>query len=122
VTDRIHLRELKIETIVGIFDWERTTRQTVSFDFEFPGDARRAALTDRIEDTLDYKRIAKAVIPFVEQSQYQLVETLAERVAQLILREFQIEWVKLTVSKLGAVRGSRDVGITIERTQADLDA
>lgn len=122
MTDRIHLRELKIETIVGIFDWERTTRQTVSFDFEFPGDARRAALTDRIEDTLDYKRIAKAVIPFVEQSQYQLVETLAERVAQLILREFQIEWVKLTVSKLGAVRGSRDVGITIERTQADLDA
>lgn len=121
MTDRIHLRELKIETIVGIFDWERTTRQTVSFDFEFPGDARRAARTDRIEDTLDYKRIAKAVIPFVEQSEFQLVETLAERVAQLILRDFKIEWVKLTVSKLGAVRGSRDVGITIERTQADLD-
>ncbi len=117
--DRIHLSDLKIETIVGIFDWERTTRQMVSFDFEFPADARRAAQTDHIEDTLNYKSVAKMVIAFVEKSEFQLVETLAERVAELILRGFDIPWVKVSISKLGAVRGSREVGITIERTQAD---
>jgi dihydroneopterin aldolase len=117
--DRIHLSDLKIETIVGIFDWERTTRQTVSFNFEFPADASRAAKTDRIEDTLNYKSVAKKVIAYVEKSEFQLVETLAERVAELILREFDLPWVKLSIGKLGAIRGSREVGITIERTRAD---
>ena len=117
--DRIHLSDLKIETIVGIFDWERTTRQTVSFDFEFPADARHAAKLDRIEDTLNYKSVAKKVIAYVEKSEFQLVETLAERGAELILQEFDLPWVKLSISKLGAIRGSREVGITIERTRAD---
>jgi len=120
--DRIFLRELKTETIIGIYDWERKIRQTLSFDFEFPGDIRRAAKSDKIEDTLDYKSVAKRVLAFVEASQYQLVETLAENIAQMILREFGLEWVKITVSKPGAVRGSRDVGVIIERTRADLDA
>jgi dihydroneopterin aldolase len=120
MTDRIYLHELKVETIVGIFDWERTTRQTISFDLEFPADVRRAAKSDRIEDALDYKKVAKKVIAFVEATEFQLIETLAERVAELILREFGIAWVKLSLSKGGAVRGSRDVGIVIERTQADL--
>jgi dihydroneopterin aldolase len=120
--DRIFLRDLKTETIIGIYDWERKIRQTLAFDFEFPGDIRRAAKSDRIEDTLDYKSVAKRVLAFVEASEYQLVETLAENIAQMILREFDIEWVKITVSKPGAVRGSRDVGVIIERTRADLDA
>ncbi len=119
--DRIFLRDLKTETIIGIYDWERKIRQTLSFDFEFPGDVRRAASTDRIEDTLDYKSVAKRVLAFVETSEYQLVETLAENVARLILREFPIEWVKITLSKPGAIRGSRDVGVIIERSRADLD-
>ena len=118
--DRIFLRELRTETIIGIFDWERKIRQTVSFDFEFPGDIRRAAKSDRIEDTLNYKSVAKRVLAFVEASEYQLVETLAEQVAQLILREFAVEWVKVTLNKPGAVRGSRDVGVVIERGRADL--
>ena len=120
--DVIFLRDLKTETIIGIYDWERKIRQTLSFDFEFPGDIRRAAKSDHIDDTLNYKSVAKRVLAFVETTEYQLIETLAEHVAQLILREFEIEWVKVTVSKPGAVRGSRDVGVTITRTRADLDA
>ena len=119
--DRIFLRDLRTETIIGIYDWERKIRQTVSFDFEFPGDIRRAASTDRIEDTLNYKSVAKRVLAFVEASEYQLVETLAENVAQLILREYSVEWVKVTLNKPGAVRGSRDVGVAIERSRADYD-
>jgi 7,8-dihydroneopterin aldolase/epimerase/oxygenase len=119
--DRIYLRDLRTETIIGIYDWERKIRQTVSFDFEFPADIRRAAKTDRIEDTLNYKSVAKRVLAFVETSEYHLVETLAEEVARLILREFSVEWVRVTLNKPGAVRGSRDVGVTIERSRADLD-
>ena len=119
--DRIYLRDLRTETIIGIYDWERKIRQTVSFDFEFPADIRRAAKTDKIEDTLNYKSVAKRVLAFVEASEYHLVETLAEEVARLILRDFSVEWVKVTLNKPGAVRGSRDVGVTIERSRADLD-
>jgi dihydroneopterin aldolase len=119
--DRIYLRDLRTETIIGIYDWERKIRQTVSFDFEFPADIRRAAKSDTIEDTLNYKSVAKRVLAFVETSEYHLVETLAEEVARLILREFSVEWVKVNVNKPGAVRGSRDVGVMIERSRADLD-
>jgi 7,8-dihydroneopterin aldolase/epimerase/oxygenase len=119
--DRIFVRDLRTETIIGIFDWERKVRQTISFDLEFPGDIRRAARSDRIEDTLNYKSVAKRVLAFVEASEYHLVETLAEQVAQLILKEFAVEWVKLTLNKPGALRGSRDVGVVIERARADYD-
>jgi len=119
MTDTIFIRELKTEAIIGVFDWERKVRQTVSFDFEFPGNIRHAAKTDHIDDTLDYKKVAKHVLSFVEASEFQLVETLAERVAELVLREFDLDWVRLVLSKPGALRGSRDVGVSIQRTRAD---
>ncbi len=119
--DRIFVRDLRTEAIIGIFDWERKVRQTLSFDLEFPGDIRRAAASDRIEDTLNYKSVAKRVLAFVAASEYQLVETLAEQVAQLILREFAVEWVKVTLNKPGALRGSRDVGVEIERSRAEYE-
>ncbi len=119
MSDRIFLRDLRTETIIGIYDWERRVRQTISFDLEFPGDVRRAAESDRIEDTLNYKAVAKKVLAFVEATHSHLVETLAERVAEMILKEFPVAWVKLTLNKPGAVRGSRDVGVVIERTRAD---
>jgi len=117
--DRIFIRDLRAETIIGIFDWERKVRQTISFDLEFPADIRKAAKTDRIEDTLNYKSVAKRVLAFVEASECALVETLADQVAQLILREFAVPSVKVLLNKVGAVRGSRDVGVEIERTRAD---
>jgi dihydroneopterin aldolase len=120
MTDRIFLRDLRTEVIIGIFDWERRVKQTISIDLEIPADVRRAAATDRIEDTVNYKALAKRVLSFVEASECQLVETLAERVALLLLEEFDLDWVRLTLNKPGAIRSSRDVGVALERTRADL--
>jgi dihydroneopterin aldolase len=113
--DIIYLRDLKVDTIIGIFEWERRVKQTISLDLEMGTDIRRAAASDTIEDTLDYKAVAKTLIEFVEGSQFQLVETLAERVAEIVLTEFNVPWVRLSINKQGAIRGARDVGVVIER-------
>lgn len=117
--DTVFINDLRIETIIGIYDWERTVKQTISLDLELGTDIRRAAETDAIEDTLNYKAVAKRLIAFVEASEYQLVETLAEKIAAIVLSEFSVPWMKLTVHKPGAVRGSRDVGVIIERGDRD---
>lgn len=119
--DTIFLKELTTETVIGIFDWEREVKQTVAIDLEMSVDIRRAARSDSIADTLNYKGVAKRVLAFIEQSRFQLVETLAEEIARLILREFDVEHVKLTLHKPGAIRHSKDVGIMIERRRADLE-
>jgi dihydroneopterin aldolase len=119
-TDRIFLRELAVECVIGFLDWERLVKQTVYLDIEVPVDCRRAARSDDVAHTLDYKRLSKVVLAFVGASEFKLVETLADRTAQLILTEFDIPWVKLTINKRGAIRASRDVGVCIERTRADL--
>ena len=115
--DIVFIRDLRIETVVGIYDWERRIRQVVSFDLDMSSDIRRAAKGDRIEDTIDYKAVAKRVSQYVGEQQFQLVETLAERVAALILEEFSVEWLKVTLHKPGAVSGSRSVGVSIERSR-----
>jgi dihydroneopterin aldolase len=119
--DKIFIHALKSEAIIGIYDWERQVRQTVIVDLEISADIRKAALTDSIEDTINYKRIAKRVLGFVEASEFHLVETLAEHLAMLVLEEFGIAWIRLTVSKPGAVRNSRDVGVALERDRASLE-
>ena len=119
--DKIFLTALTTETVIGIFDWEREVKQTISIDLEMSADIRRAARSDTIEETLNYKAVAKRVLAFVQDSRYQLVETLAEQVARMILSEFPVEWVRLTLHKPGAIRFSKDVGVMIERSRADLD-
>jgi 7,8-dihydroneopterin aldolase/epimerase/oxygenase len=119
--DKIFIHALKTEAIIGIFDWERQVKQTVIVDIEIGADVAKAALSDSIDDTLNYKRIAKRVLAFVEESKFHLVETLAERIAMLLLEDFGIAWVHISLSKPGAVRSSRDVGVTIERTRSDLE-
>lgn len=114
-SDTIFLTDLKIQTIVGIWDWERKIRQTVSIDLELGADIRRAATSDDIEDTLNYKKVAKRVQQFVSESSFKLVETMAEKVAEIILNEFDVPWVQVRVNKPGAIRGARDVGILIRR-------
>jgi dihydroneopterin aldolase len=116
--DRVFIENLTIETVIGIFDWERDIKQAVSIDLEMDFDIRKAAATDSIEDTLDYKAVAKRLIRFVEQSEFQLVETLAERCASIVLDEFPVERLQLRLSKPGAVRGSSAVGVIIERERA----
>jgi len=117
--DKIFLSALKVECIVGIWEWERRVKQTVVIDVEMAADIRRAAASDRIEDTIDYKRVAKRLLSFVGDSQYKLVETLTERIAQLIVTEFGVSWVRVRLNKQGAIRGARDVGIEIERRAED---
>jgi dihydroneopterin aldolase len=117
--DRIFLRDLKIETVIGIFEWERRIRQTVSLDVELATDVRRAACDDSIDGALNYKQIAKRLVAFVAESKFQLVESLAEAVAGIIVKEFAVTWVRVSVAKPGAIEGSRAVGVTIERTTED---
>lgn len=119
--DRIFLHGLTTECIIGFIDWERRVKQTVVLDIELPVDCRRAAQSDEVSDTLDYKKVAKRVLAFVETSQFQLVETLAHRLALVILAEFELPWVRISLNKPGAIRHSRDVGVVIERTRADLE-
>ncbi len=113
--DIVFVRDLRIETVIGIYDWEREIKQTVVLDMEMASDVRRAAASERIEDALNYKAVAKRMIQFVGESHFQLVETLAERCAEIILSEFEVPWVRLSVNKIGAVTGARDVGVLIER-------
>lgn len=113
--DIIFLRGLEVETVIGIYDWERTIRQTVIIDLEMGTDIRPAAATDDIAHTLDYKAVSKRIIGFVETSSFFLVETLAERISAIVLDEFAVPWVRLTLNKKGAIRGASDVGILIER-------
>ncbi len=113
--DIIFLGGLQIETIIGIYDWERKTKQTVILDIEMAHDIKKAAATDDIEDTLDYKAVSQQVISFVGQSEFFLVERLAEEINNMIREEFNVPWVKLTLNKKGAISGASDVGIIIER-------
>lgn len=113
--DIVFIRDLQIETVIGIYDWERKIRQMISIDLDMATDIKKAANTDNIEDTLNYKAVAKRLITFVAESSFELVETLAEKICEIVLTEFNVPWVKLTLHKPGAVSGSRSVGVMIER-------
>jgi len=113
--DIVFIEDLRIQTVIGVYDWEREITQTVSLDLKMAFDIKRAAQSDAIADTLDYKAVAKRLIQFVEESDFQLVEALAERCAGIVLEEFPVNWVRLKLSKPGAVRGSSAVGVVIER-------
>lgn len=113
--DIIYLNDLEIETVIGIYDWERKIKQKVRIDLQMGTDIRRAASSDSIEDTLNYKSVAKRLIQFVGESEFQLVETLAERIADIVVNEFDIPWVRVKLNKPGAIRYAGDVGVIIER-------
>lgn len=113
--DRVFISDLRINTIIGIYDWERQVRQTVSLDIEMAHDNKPAAATDDIQHALNYKAVAKRLISFIEKSEFLLVETLAEEAAQIIRNEFSVPWLRLTLKKPGALRGAKDVGVIIER-------
>jgi dihydroneopterin aldolase len=116
--DRIFLRGLRVDCIIGFIDWERQLRQTLEIDLEFPVDCARAAVRDEVADSTDYKSVAKRVLQFVEASEFRLVETLAHRLAMQLLDEFSLDWLRITINKPGAIRHSRDVGVSILRRRA----
>ena len=113
--DKVFIRGLEIEGIIGIFQWEREVKQIISVDIEMDFDNKRAAKSDSIEDALNYKLVGKRITSFVKNSKFQLVETLAENISKIILQEFPVTNVRVTLSKPGALRGSDSVGISIKR-------
>lgn len=118
--DTIFLKELEVDCIIGVNDWERMVKQTVSIDYAIPCDIRPAAESDDLEDATDYKSISKWIIDYVEDTEFELIETLAQRIAEGCLENFDIPEIELTVRKPGAVRHSQTVGISITRTQDDV--
>jgi 7,8-dihydroneopterin aldolase/epimerase/oxygenase len=116
--DHIFLRGLECQCIIGFIDWERQVRQSVVIDLELPCDCARAARNDDVADTVDYKSVSKRVLSYVGESQFKLLETLAERLAALLLEEFALAWVRISINKPGAIRHSRDVGVAIERRRS----
>lgn len=117
--DIVFINDLRIETVIGIYEWERKIKQPVILDLQMGTDIARAAQTDDIADAVDYKSVSKRLIHFVETSEFQLVEKLAEACAAIVLEEFNIRWVRLTLNKVGALSAARDVGVIIERGQRD---
>ena len=113
--DIVFITELKVDTVIGIFDWERAHRQTVVLNVELGTDIRAAAEHDDISKTLNYKAVTEALFTFVNASEFLLVETLAERCAALIMSEFDVPWLRLSITKPGAMRQAKDVGVVIER-------
>ena len=115
VMDIIYLRNLRVDTVIGVYDWEREIRQTVAIDLALGFDIRRAAASDDIADTLDYKAVSKRVTQFVSESEFFLVERLAEEIAAILLREFLLPWVRVRIDKCGALSQVEQVGVEIER-------
>jgi dihydroneopterin aldolase len=113
--DIVYIRELRAATVIGVYDWERSVRQILVLDLELAADNRRAAASDEIGDALDYAALSARVLAYIEASEFQLIETLAEQVASLIMAEFGVPWLRLRLAKPGAVAQARDVGVIIER-------
>ena len=118
--DIIYINDLRIETIIGIYGWERKTRQTVVLDIEMGTDIRKASASDDVEDTLNYKTVAERLFEFVGGSEFELIETLAEQISDILLNEFNVPWLRLKLNKQGALKGVRDVGVIIERGQKEI--
>lgn len=114
--DIIFIQGLKIDTVIGIYDWERKIRQNIVLDIEMSTDIRAASKTDHIDQALDYKAVSKRLIDFVQNSEYQLVETLAEKITQIVLQEFEVTWIKLILNKGEVLTGAQGVGVIIERS------
>jgi len=114
--DKVFIEALEIECVIGIYDWERKIKQPIMLDIEMAFDNRVPAASDNIEDTLDYKAVSKRLIQFVSESEFGLVEKLAEQCCKIIVEEFKVTNVKLKLSKIGAVRGAKAVGVMLERS------
>jgi len=116
-TDYVVIEGLEVRTVIGIYDWEREIRQTVRLDLKMAWDISKAAATDDISHALDYKSVSKRLIAYVEASSFGLIESLAEECAKIVMSEFAVPWLRLKMSKPGAVRGSENVAVIIERGQ-----
>ncbi len=117
--DIIYLHGLKVDCVIGVWEWERQITQSITIDLDMGFDISTAAETDDLQDTLSYKAVSKRVESFVRESEFALVEKLIEEIARILLTEFAIKWCRVKINKFGAVRGARDVGVVIERGQME---
>ena len=113
--DIVYITQLRADTVIGVYDWERTLRQTVVLDLEMATDISKAASVDALEHTLDYAAVSARILDFIEGSEFELIETMAEQVAAIVIAEFGVPWLRLRLCKPGAVAQARDVGVLIER-------
>jgi dihydroneopterin aldolase len=116
--DIIFLRELKVETLIGVYEWEKQVPQTLQIDIDIALPDSRACATDDIKDALNYADIVRRIQAELAARHFNLLEALAEHIAQILLNDFKAPWAKVSVAKLQAIRGSRMVGICIERGKA----
>jgi len=115
--DKIILTDLRVDAVIGIWDWEKRNLQNISIDLEMQTDTKKTSQSDSIGDALDYKAVSKRAKQFIQDSQFNLIETLAENLAQIILKEFDVQWLRLSISKPYAIRDSKNIGVCIERTK-----
>ncbi len=113
--DTIYLHDLRVDTVIGVWDWERRIRQTLIMDIEVGTDFSRAGASDDIADTVDYKAISDRIMEFTRSSEFKLIEALGEGITRTVMQEFGIKWMRLKINKQGVLRHVRDVGIMIER-------
>lgn len=113
--DIVFIEELTVITTIGVYDWEQTIRQKLVFDVDLAWDNRKAALSDDVADCLSYADVSEAIIKHVEPNQFALVERVAEEVAMMLMDKFNSPWVRIKVSKPGAVAHAKSVGVQIER-------
>lgn len=111
----LFIRELKVETIIGVYEWEKRVKQALIFDIEVAADLGKAIETDDLQYTLDYKAMADRLTEYAENNHFNLVEVLAERCAQILMKEFGARWLRLRIAKPGPLDNARDVGVVIER-------
>lgn len=117
MSDIVYISGLAIETVIGVYEHERDIQQKLVLDIEMKCDTRAAGASDNFEDALDYDAISQRVSEFIKQSHYQLIESVAEQTASLLLKEFNIQSLKIKVSKPGAISMADDVGVVIERSR-----
>ncbi|WP_018138247.1 MULTISPECIES: dihydroneopterin aldolase [unclassified Thioalkalivibrio] len=113
--DRIYLKDLRIDAVVGVYDWEQRIQRPLRFDIQLATDTRIAAHSGEITDTVDYEAVANAVRAIVTREPHALLESLAEEIAEALMAEFRTPWVRIELGKPGAVAGVAEVGIVVER-------
>ena len=113
--DQIFIEDLEVETVIGVYDWEHDIRQVLRLNIEMSWDIRAAAEAEDLEQTVDYDRVVKRLTGFIEGGQFLLVETVAERCAEILMHEFHVPRVRLKIAKPGAVESAKAVGVIIER-------
>ncbi|MBI2790910.1 MAG: dihydroneopterin aldolase [Gammaproteobacteria bacterium] len=115
--DKIVISDIKLNTIIGVYDWEKQASQNIHLDIALSTDAKKIAATDDLSHAIDYSAVIKHIFDYVQTNHFQLIETLAEKLATEVLQHFSTEWVQITLHKPGALLQAKDVSITIERTK-----